>query len=858
MESELIERSEALASLQDAFQQASSGEGRCVFVSGEAGIGKTTLLKAFIRAVKNTCTYYEGTCDALFTPRPLAPLYDILLQMKEALPEIREDNTGRIDLFMHVFQRITQHHKTVLIVFEDIHWADEATLDFIKFLSRRITRLRCLFMLTYRDNEIHNSHPLRQLLGQLPAGSFTRLQLRPLSRTAVEQLATIKGYNGNEVYSISGGNPFYVQEILANYSPGIPDNIRDSILSVYNRQNATTKQVWELLSALPAGISLTALSNLEKGFTAAIGQCLESGILLLREGQLTFKHELYRITIEGALSPLEKIGLNKKILTLFREIFEREQAIEKIIHHAKHAHETALVAFYAPIAAQQATQVGAHIEAAKLYITAIEYYQGEENDTLYRLYESYAYQCYLINHIREAISYTEKALAGWRATKNQELIGNSLRFLSRLSWFVCQRTQAESYGLQAVEVLAQQPPSRAKAMAYSNMAQLTMLSDHHDECLAWGEKAIAIAEELGDQEILSHALNNVGSVQMRINADITRGKTLLEQSLDIALKNDFQEHVARAYTNLGSKTVSLKAYDLARNYLNEGIHYCEERDLDSWTSYMLSQKARLLLETGEWTAASEAAERLLNNNQTPVNRIGALVVAGSLQLRCSTPAIALQLLTEAKDLAFEALELQRVLPVLTALLEYEWLTREPCIEMAALQQTIDMMQASANISGYNEFAFWLQKAGRPALPSSDIAPMRAVSLWEKANCPYEQALVLFEGTEADKKLALVKIQELGAHTVAEKLKNEMRLQGIKSIPRGTRKSTLSNPSQLTLRELDVLQLLQEGMPNKAIAARLYISAKTVDHHISSILFKLDAPSRMKAVQAAIRQGIIKA
>ena len=149
-----------------------------------------------------------------------------------------------------------------IIVFEDIHWADEATLDFIKFLARRIARIRVLFILTYRDNEIHSRHPLRNVLGQLPAPSITRLQLPPLSKPAVEDMAIKKGFKGEDVYSISGGNPFYVNEILASYSPGIPDTIKDSVLSVYNLQDKKAKQVWEVLSVLPTGFELKYLEKM--------------------------------------------------------------------------------------------------------------------------------------------------------------------------------------------------------------------------------------------------------------------------------------------------------------------------------------------------------------------------------------------------------------------------------------------------------------------------------------------------------------------------------------------------------------------------------------------------------------------
>jgi DNA-binding NarL/FixJ family response regulator len=129
--------------------------------------------------------------------------------------------------------------------------------------------------------------------------------------------------------------------------------------------------------------------------------------------------------------------------------------------------------------------------------------------------------------------------------------------------------------------------------------------------------------------------------------------------------------------------------------------------------------------------------------------------------------------------------------------------------------------------------------------------------WAQLGCPYEQAIALFEGGEEDKKKALSLVNQLGANAVYEKMKLEMRNSGIKSIPRGLRKTTLANPALLTDRELGILELLKEGLQNKEIGSRLFISAKTVDHHISSVLFKLEVNSRVKAVQEARRLGILK-
>ena len=270
---ELIERAVFLASLQNAFTHVETNEGHCVFVTGEAGIGKTSLIKVFSKELKNNCNIYQGTCDALFAPRPLAPLYDILLQLGINLNENTVDFTDRTLFFSKLFYELKNKTTTSVIIFEDIHWADDATLDFIKFLARRITQLKCLFILTYRDNEIHSRHPLRNVLGQLNADSFTRFQLPPLSKNAVEKMAEEKGYKGEDVYSISGGNPFYVNEILASYSLGVPDNVKDSILSSYNRLDEDTKSVWQILSILPTGFEIEYLEKMEPSYAASTWSC---------------------------------------------------------------------------------------------------------------------------------------------------------------------------------------------------------------------------------------------------------------------------------------------------------------------------------------------------------------------------------------------------------------------------------------------------------------------------------------------------------------------------------------------------------------------------------------------------------
>ena len=862
---QLIERDDSLSSLRAGFKKASSGEGHCFFIMGEAGIGKTSLVRAFLKETDTQSTHFVGACDSLFTPRPLAPLYDLASQINHEWVSEIQNSSSKSELFTRFVHHLTSSLRPAVVVFEDIHWADEATLDFIKFFARRISRSNCLFILTMREEEIGQQHAVRNVFADLPPHTFTRLQLTPLSKMAVRMLADGSGYDGEDVYSISGGNPFYVSEILAGYSLGVPDNIKDLVLSVYNRLGEETKDIWQLLSVVPEGLELNHLYQIDPSYHRAIDNCLENKILIVENNKIAFKHELYRRTIESSLSPFRRISLNKTILDLLLTSFEAKGEIERIVHYAKNANENKLVEQYAPIAARQAASVGSHIEACKLFLAAIEYSDGTDANRLVGFYEGYAYECYLTNQIKDAIIYQGKALKIWKEKNEIEKIGNSLRFLSRLWWFEGNRQKAESFGREAIEILNQQPSSKAKAMAFSNMSLLKMLSDQTGECIFWGEKAITIALEVEDEETLAHALNSMGSTLMLNQSSAKKGIELLQRSLEISVRNGYHEHVARAYTALGSNAVTMKDYSFAEANLEQGINYCEEKDLDSLKFYMLSWRARLSLETGNWAQASEIANSLLEKeNLLPVIKIGALVVMATIKMRNGEPE-ALSLLMEAKTWAFRTAELRRIIPVLVALLEYEWLTGKCYVENETLHEITNLFIHAEKIPKKSRFFFWICKMNKqyPDIPDKNVglknskACLEEANTWKKIGCPYEHSLALFNGNEDDKRMALSKIQQLGATAVYEKMKMEMRLAGIRKIPRGQRESTRSNPAQLTNRELEVLRLLRRGVQNKEIAQELFISPKTVDHHISSILFKLDVNSRLKAVHEAARLGIVK-
>lgn len=863
---ELIERTTYLELLHTQLDQTARGEGFIFFLIGEAGIGKTSLVKAFVREIEEDCAVYTGTCDSLFTPRPLAPLYDIAWQIGGQLPGLLQSTADKATLFTAFLQELSNTSSPIVLVFEDIHWADEVTLDFIKFFARRITRSKCLFILTFRDNEISENQALRNVLADLSPDVMKKITLPPLSPQAVKKMAATRGYSGEDVYNISGGIPFYVNEILASYSPGIPRNIKDAVLAVYNRGVGLKKELWELFSVAPHGLEISMLEKISPDYGLCLDQCLANGVLLTDKNTLKFKHELYRRTVEEHLSPLRRLDLNRKVLNLLLQSNEAVRP-ERIVHHAKNANAYEVVMKYAPIAAQQAAQVGAHVEACKLYLTAIEYAPHGNTEELVDLYEQYAYECYLTNQMKEAIIYQQKALRVWKEKNETEKTGNSLRILSRLWWFEGNRREAEKLGHEAITVLENEPASSIKAMAYSNMSQLKMLSDEYEDTIYWGETAINMAGELGNHEILSHALCNVGTVKMRKPDTREEGENILRQSLDIAMRRGYHDDAGRAYTCLSCSALLAKDYEAAAAYFDAGISYCAERDLDSLGKYMQAWRARMLMEKGQWHEAEEICLSLLNNGSySAVIRVTALYVLGKIKLR-SGQSQAREYLEEAKNLAFPAGEVQRIAPVMVALLEYEWHTGLEVIAEKDLAYAIQLIRETDNRWHYSEFAWWLQKTRATVIHENDLVTPyqleedghyhKAAAWWKSAGCPYEEAHALFEGNEDDKRTALGMLMVLGATATHEKLKQEMRTAGIRKIPRGMRDTTRSNPAQLTTRQVDVLKLLQNGLQNKEIAGKLFISAKTVDHHISAILFKLDVNSRTKAVTEGVRLGIIK-
>jgi DNA-binding CsgD family transcriptional regulator len=852
---QLLERDNYLADLALWLEATVDGGGCIALVSGEAGIGKTSLLQQFSRQQRSARVLW-GACDALFTPRPLAPLHDIARQTKGALLAALDSGASREKVFTAALDEF-EHGAAALVVFEDVHWADEATLDLLKFLGRRIQRTKSLLAMTYRDDEVGSQHPLRFVIGDFPRANTRRALLSPLSQPAVEQLAKQAGRPLRDLYGITGGNPLFVTEALAGTGDSVPVMVRDAVLARAIRLSPRAREIAELVSIVPGRTEVWLLEGTGCLDESGIESCLSIGMIRGEDGSLAFRHELARRAFEDSISQARLQDLHARVLAILAARPGSPPA--RLAHHADGAGNARDVLRFATIAATHAAAVGSHREAAAHYRVALRHAAESEKAERALLHEQYSYECYLTDQFEESIEARRAALDMRRVAGERREEGDNLRWLSRLSWFAGRGADAQEYAAAAVTTLETLPHGPELAMAFSNRSQLDMLANEVDCAIAWALRTIGLAESLGRNDILSHALNNLGTA--RLIGSATEGWTDLERSLQLALDGDFQEHVARAYTNLSSTAVVRRMYARGSRYLDAGIAYCDEHDLDSWRLYMLAFRARARFEQADWNRASEDAEVVLRDQRTAaVSRVLALTAVGHMRIRRGDPG-ANEPLEEARTLASDSGETQRIAPLASALAEAAWLLDDRDGVVREVQQAYERSRNQRDAWTKGMLAVWLWRAAALESIPTDIAEPYSLEIagdwqgaartWQSLGCPYERANMLgWYGGEAEQREALAVFEQLGAAAAAQALRKQMRARGVQGIPRGSRTSTRLDPHGLTKREAEILGLLSEGLRNSAIAKRLFLSTKTVDHHVSAILTKLGVPSRAEAVAMA--------
>jgi DNA-binding CsgD family transcriptional regulator len=856
----LLEREPSLAALAQYAREARHGEGRLVLVGGEAGVGKSALVEQLARDVPDA-RWSWGACDGLSTPRPLGPLFDIAGQLGGELAGLCRARAVREELFGALLRQVSDPGTLHVVVIEDVHWADDATLDLLRFLGRRVRNAAVLLMATYRDDGSPAGHPLRAALGELGRHRTTRrVSLAPLSADAVRILAAGSGLEAGALFRLTGGNPFYVTEVIAAGLGEVPASARDAVLARAETLSRESRDLLDVAALIGTRLELRLLESAASPRSPAVDELTAAGLLAGDGGWLRFRHEIARLAVGQAVAPHRAQLIHARILRALQALQYDDDA--RLAFHAQSAADGQAVRRYAPAAARRAAELGSHREAAAQFERALRFAAAADPVTVAELADELADELALLDRWQDAVDARERALALWRAAGNRLREGDALRSLSCALQPLGRGPDAVAAAEAAVAILEPLGPAIELARAYSSLASERMVTAEHAAAIGLAVRAQAIAGPLGALDVLSDAFNTQGC-----SVASTGGQWAgyLRRALEIALAAGLQDQAGRAYGNLYNAYAAQRQFAEGEQYFADGLAYCEEHDLTAHAAFLRRERVSALERAGRWDeAVALSAELLAGAGPSPLNRIGVLRVLGIIRARRGEPG-AWECLDEAAAAAGQTSEPQWIVPVRLARAEAHWLQAEarPARHEAELAHG---MSAGSDAWESGEIAAWLRRTTSDRSPAGELAPpyrlqvegdwAGAARSWAALGCPYEQAMAQLDGAgEAPWREALTTFDELGAAAAARITRQNMRRLGIQSIPAGPQPATRAHPLGLTRREREVLDLICARQTNAEIATRLFISRKTVDHHVSAVLAKLGVPTRSAAAAQVARLGL---
>jgi DNA-binding CsgD family transcriptional regulator/tetratricopeptide (TPR) repeat protein len=801
-------------------------------------------------------------CEALFTPRPLGPLVDLADQFPPSLASALHAGHTYNGLFPAFLAYLKRATKPVVMVIEDLHWADESTLDFIRYIGRRLTDVPALLVLTYRDDEITATHPLKKVLGELPTAATTRIPLQLLSAQSVNRLAEGSRHNGKKLYDITAGNPFFVAEVLASNAPAasdVPPSVLDAVIARVSRVSPSGRELIDLCSVVPGQIELAIVDRAFVDSDARIHECLASGALMSHPPFLKFRHELARLAVEKSLRPDLRLKLHRRVFDILHlPGCLGFSSLSRLLHHAQGGALVAEVMALSPQAAREAVAASSHREAAVLYGLALTHQSQSQPELRAALLEEAALEYRLTNDIAASLACTNEALALRRQTGDALREGMNLRLLAMTSWWeVGSRKTCEPIMTQALAVLGSIEANVQLALAHSAMSKLRTAWSEFAKGLEHGEIALALAESLHHPEALVDALH-VTAVARSFVQDQREACVQMERALEIAITNRMDDATGQLYIALQTSCLVNRQHAYALEVAQRGLAFCEARDLDVYVMRLLDRRALSLTELGRWNEADADLDRCLANSALSTRlRDTVMFLRKRQDMRRGDPSASAYWLDLQKHP--KALQVEYRLPTVIA----------GCAEAAWFRGDVTQVQEMCRIGLVDSIArndgrltgpllVWLTRVGAP-LPAQwpQIAPAYAAEVsgditkaaheWALLNCPYERALALLGGNESQLREAFEVFKDLAAKPPLEIARQRLREMGAGSVLRGPQSRTKTDPLGLTQREREIFNGLLQGQSHADMAAQLHRSQRTVEHHVASLYAKLNVRSRLEFV-----------
>jgi DNA-binding CsgD family transcriptional regulator len=853
---QLLERESALDALADGYLAAERGDGTVVVISGEPGIGKTSLVNAFVAGLPGETKVLLGTCDDLSIARPLGPFSDLVGSVSAPLEEAILGGAPPQELHPLLIAELAPHSRATVLVLEDIHWADEATLDAVTFLARRLGSLHALLVLTVRAGEVAPEHPLLALLGDVAAANASFVELAALSEDAVSVLA---GGNYADVFAATRGNPFYVTELLAACDVDeVPASVAHAVVGRTSRLDENARRLVDLIAVVPRRVPTALLDRVFPDWAYAAAEPERRHLLDVRPRYVSFRHELARAAVHAAIPAAVRRRLHAEILDGLLEL--RADPAE-IVHHAEAAGEEDVVAEHALAAARRAAWLGSKREAHAHYRRALDFLDRMPLVNRATVLEEAGGIAYHRNRLPEAFAAFEQASEIWRDLDRTEAVGRCTRVLSRLHWFAGDGARARELGAQAIEILEPLGDSGELACAYSGVAQLSMVAGELSTSREWAYRALGVGTRVGSEEVRVHALVTLASCD--IASDPSQVAPILDARRIADEAQDWHEAV-RATGNLGNILLGWGLPHEAAPYVDEAIAHAAEHEVRNMQSYVEVTRAWLQLRAGAWDEAERIATVEAADGRS-VSRLLARTLLAELALRRGDPDAEERLLRLDAE-AERAGDLQRVFPVLELMTERALLTdSRPPLER--LRQVIERspdegrsvlrLNATAALAGID-----VRVEGLPESSPYSLVARRdwaaAAAAFGAAGWHYDRALMLACTGEVEAlREALDVARRLGAEPLVRHVTKRLRELGAR-VPRGPYGAARENRAGLTARQLEVLQLVVGGCTNAEIADHLVVSLRTAEHHVAAVLAKLGASSRREAAGRAGDLGLVLA
>lgn len=852
----LLERDGPLATLEAAVRDAVEGHGSLVLVGGEAGVGKTSLVRAFRSRVADDVAFSVGACEPLSVPVPLGPLRELAEQA--GLGDLQESG-DRLTLARQLLDALAARAPAVAVV-EDAHWADPTTLDVIRLLGRRLEQQQVVLVMTYRDDEAAANPPLRQLIGDLATNpAVRRVLLSPLSEAAVRELAQPAGMDSAQLAQLTGGNPFLVVEVIAA-GERFPTTVRDAALARSARLSPAARRVVDTAALIGQRVPPSLLDAVAPDSGDAVEEALARGVLVVDADVLGFRHELIREAIEQSIAPPRLADLHARIVDAL-ELQPGAVDHARLAHHAERAGRLDAACRYAKLAMADAERLGAlremSLQAERALRTDVGLNPAERFELLLKRSRGANFSD---TRLQEAVAPAEEAITLAVEMRDPAREASALSALAGALWSLDRVVEARQATLRAVELLEHADDPAGLAQAHAALLRMEATAFDPQRAIELGPRALELAREAGLSET---------EIDISISIGLARGHLGEAGALDAlsdacrrAREAGLAIQTVRTYVNLVYVGVMLRMHAFVDETVREALALFDEYQTTIPGNAIGLYRARSLIDRGLFDEALATVTRTDLDWAAEVPMAHAM--HGIVRARTGEPG-AHEMLDQAWEQMGDVPESSRHGAMRTMLVEAAWLRGDRAAALARLDEERGSPTAGRFARPASDLALWAARFGvelapPPNAPEPVLLELGgdwrgAVRAWKELESPLEAALAALPGDERAAREAMGELHRLGATGTARAFARERAALG-GSAPRGPRRSTLANPAGLTRREQEILAELATGATNSAIAGTLHLSERTVAHHVSAVLGKLGASNRLAAVEQARAKGLL--